>query len=123
MVPAEPADPASSEQPPASPVRRFVRAWSPQLRTCYEERGLKQVPRIVGVVTVAVTVDDGGAITRAAVIQRSGALAGDSATNIAGTAAIGASVEGCALERIGRWRFPPDDVPPGVYEFDFSFRR
>lgn len=87
-----------------------VRQHEPQLRFCYEEYGLKANPQLAGSITLALTMDAMGAITRATISERTWSGAGVTPT------------ESCILDRAQAWRFPDAaGNAAGTYEFSFNF--
>lgn len=104
----------------ATPVQRLIRARGAQLRSCYQERGLKQDPTLAGTITVALDVDSTGSaanarVTRQEWVAREGQRLGEEDPVVG-------SVHECVLERVNGWRFPAF-VAPGSHEFELRFSR
>lgn len=95
---------------------RIVRNRTASLRSCYQERGLKQNPALDGWVRVSFELDASGAARNAAVVDREW-------TNVSADSAEVAAVESCITERVLAWRFPPELTAwagPHRFEFEFS---
>jgi hypothetical protein len=89
----------------AEQIRRVVMAHQGALRACYEIEAEKD-PNLRGGVTVAWTIDPGGAVTSA---------------NLAGTTIRNQRVEGCVLRQVRTWRFPASEgTSQATYPFSFG---
>ncbi|HVE77945.1 MAG TPA: AgmX/PglI C-terminal domain-containing protein [Gemmatimonadaceae bacterium] len=94
----------------ASPLDPYVRTHAGELRTCYEQAGLKVDPKLAGDVTLSLHLASDGHVRRAGV---RGDWAGEG----------GRAVEACIAERARAWRFPAEHAAGGPHAFDFRFSR
>ena len=88
-----------------------VREHESQLRFCYDEYGLKVNPDLAGSVTVAITLSPVGGVTNVVVSRRTWSGPGAS------------PAEGCILQKVRGWRFPPSKSGAGTFEFAFNFSK
>jgi hypothetical protein len=89
-------------------IRRVVIAHRGALQACYEIEAQKD-PTLKGGVTVAWTIDPGGAVTSA---------------SLAGTTIHNARVEGCVLRQVRTWHFPSSDgTSQATFPFSFGIGR
>ena len=84
-------------------IRRVVMAHLGALRACYEIEAQKD-PNLKGGVTVAWSIDAGGAVTGA---------------SLAGSTIHNARVEGCVVRQVKTWRFPASE---GTTNTSWPFR-
>ncbi len=109
-APSSPTVPAAAVAPDDSPLDAYVRTHAGELRTCYEQAGLKVDPALAGEVTLSLDLAADGRVTRAGV---EGDWAGEG----------GRAVETCIAERARGWRFPAEYAAGGPHAFDFRFSR
>jgi hypothetical protein len=88
-----------------------VRDHQSQLRFCYDEFGLKVNPNLAGSVTMSLTLTGGGAVTNAAITDRTWSGPGADAA------------EQCIVQRARAWKFAASPAGGGTYEFSFNFTR
>jgi hypothetical protein len=92
----------------ADQIDRVVKAHRGALQACYEIEAQRD-PTLRGGLTVAWTIDPGGAVTSA---------------NLASTSLHNARVEGCVLRQVRSWHFPASDgASQPTYPFSFGIGR
>jgi len=91
-----------------SKLGTFVRARQAQLQYCYTDVGLAANPNLGGSVSVNVTLEPAGTVSDVRVSNRTWNGAGS------------AEAEGCILQRVRGWAFPPSSKG-GSESYNFSF--
>ena len=92
-------------------VDNVVRRRQAELRTCYEQEGLKVNPDLAGNVVVSIAVASEGTVSAVTFPERT--WSGPGATE----------TESCMQTRVRNWRFPELAGGGGTFEFSFNFSR